>query len=41
MACMQARLYEVENEGRPMTVRRVSKLLANNIARSAHVPWID
>ena len=32
----QARLYEVENEGRPMTVRRASKLLANNIAR-----WVE
>lgn len=29
----QARLYEVEHEGRPITVRRASKLLANNIAR--------
>lgn len=29
----QARLYEVENEGHQLTVRRASKLLANNIAR--------
>lgn len=30
---MQARLYEIENEGQQLTVRRASKLLANNIAR--------
>lgn len=30
---LQARLYEVENEGQQLTVKRASKLLANNIAR--------
>ena len=29
----QARLYEIENEGQQLTVKRASKLLANNIAR--------
>ena len=26
-------MYEIENEGQQLTVRRASKLLANNIAR--------
>ena len=36
----QARLHEVEHDGEPITVRRASKLLANNIARYDASVWL-